>query len=99
MPPKPITEQCQPLEYNEVLCSKCTGRVRMAFDTSDKTPPIDGIRSLQPLDGLHLVNYYGYGMWRDHDLTAPSFRNIVLCAKCTDKFLIDNQWLERYLDQ
>ena len=100
MTPKPSVVVRPKLEvmYGNVACAKCGKRVHMVWD--DMSGPKHGAAfGLQPFNGLHLTNHYGFGMKWDHDMFAPPSREIVLCEPCTDKFLVDNHWLERYLSQ
>lgn len=92
----PITRNVVPAEttYSNVVCTKCGEPLFMVYG-DNKTEQ----RILQPNNGLHLINCYGYGMWRDHDLEGSSVRDIVICAPCTIEFLKENPWLEEYLSE
>jgi hypothetical protein len=87
------------ITYLNVVCSCCEKPVDMVYhQRRDQTIDTEQASSLQPIDGLHLVNHYGYGMKYDHDLMDLSERDIVLCDNCTLIFLRDNKWLARYLE-
>jgi hypothetical protein len=82
------------LSFDNVVCAKCSCPVKMVLNQSTD---IDGVRSLQPLDGLHMVNHYGYGMWQDHDMYDTAIRDVVICGPCTKIVMKENPWLSAYL--
>lgn len=99
-PIRRVPNEMPPFMYENVRCSKCNEPVRMVGSMSEE-PLHTAMACIQPIDGLHLVNFYGYGMkWDNPEGFGPfelGLRDVVLCPTCTDRFLVDNQWLERYL--
>jgi hypothetical protein len=101
MTPKPIVrlDPIPPLvNFENVVCTRCEKPVRMAFD-SEVDIASTTQKALQPWNGLHLINYFGFGMRWDHDMFSATSRDIVLCEECTVMFLGSNPWLEEYLEQ